>query len=250
MVIGLAVRQRGRGDRLACLRHVFVAEEGLEIPIRRNHGRADGRLACFSQPHLIRRRDEMRKRLERAIQRRILRISELLRLDDRGHAWQDDRRQGVAVIQSQPHVGNVLGEVALHVVEARDVTLVSDHALGVCRLVHLHDCGVKAAIAVQRRAPFLIGGELDPIRQNEIKEIVGDLSFTAQPCAVDRVEAVEKLRVGAGAALDIGGQSGLEPVVVRALTFVARSQWILFPRESLLFGEELKESFAHVVKGP
>ena len=57
LVEGLAVRKRGRGDRLARPRHVFVVEERLEITVCRKDGRGDGRLACFPQPRLIRRRD-------------------------------------------------------------------------------------------------------------------------------------------------------------------------------------------------
>ena len=110
--------------------------------------------------------------------------------------------------------------------------------------MHLHDCSVKAAVAVQRRSPLLVGGELDPIRQDEIEKVVGGLVFSAQLRAVDRVQAVEKIRVGAGAALEIGGQRRLEPVIVGALTFVTRSQRILFPGECLLVCEKLEEGLA------
>jgi hypothetical protein len=58
------------------------------------------------------------------------------------------------------------------------------------------------------------------------------------------VQALEKLRIGVGAALEISWQIRLESVVVGTLTLVTRSQWILFPGESLLVGEELKESLA------
>ena len=88
-VVGFAVRQRGGGDRLARPRRVFVAEEGLQIPIRGNDSRSDRCLACLSQPRPILRRDRVRKRFERRMQGRILRVGELLRLDDRRHARQD-----------------------------------------------------------------------------------------------------------------------------------------------------------------
>src|SRR5262249_16221788 len=120
-VVGLPVRERRRGDRLARTRDVLPAKEGLECPIRWNDGRTDRRLAWLFQPRSIRRRDGIRERLERTIQGRVLRVGELLGLDDRDYPWQDFRRQRAAVLQPLPHVGDVLGEIARHVLQARDV---------------------------------------------------------------------------------------------------------------------------------
>src|SRR4029079_403932 len=88
------------------------------------------------------------------------------------------------------------------------------------------------------------GGELDPVGQDEIEELAGDPLFGVQPPAVDRAQALEKCGVGRRTPREIVWPLRPEPVVVRALTFVARRQRVLLPREGLLLGEEVGKGLA------
>ena len=193
-----------------------------------------------------------RKIRERLPERHLLRVVVLRAVDDSRDAVEDRRRQREAVAHAFAQVGDVLVEVARHVVQARDVVLVLLRRLRIDELMQLQQnrrrsrCRCSTACATPCSAP-----SVSALRHHELEQVVAHLLLRAQPRALDRAKPLQRTAVvRLQPPLLRGRRHRRQPVVVIARTpSRARGQRILAPDERALIVEQLGENLCRGQRG-
>ena len=240
-VVGRAIGQCRRRDRLPRTRTVFIVEKCLELRVRRYHAICDRGTAGRRQSRPICLRHGRRELREWNPEGRVFGTRVLGTCDDARNAGENFGGKHESLLHALAHVRDVLAEVARHVAEARDVVVVVAGRSWRLLVVQLKQVGVEAAVAVERSAPLAVLPELEALIHHEVEQVVADGIEIGERAPIDLPQSAQELAIGLEPPRLVGRGNRRQAVVEFMDAVVRRSERVFPPSEGALVGKQLPE---------